>query len=83
MVLEHQQPEWLDLRSLQQYACVSERTIREWIRRPEYPLPAVQVGKKILVRRCTFDQWLENHKLKAVDIGCIVDEMVAGLMGTN
>jgi len=83
MIEERPQPEWLDLKALQKYACVSERTIRGWIRRPVDSLPAVQVDKKILVRRSTFDQWLENHKLKAVDIGCIVDEMVAGVMGTN
>jgi excisionase family DNA binding protein len=71
--------EWLDLRSLQQYACVSERTFREWIHRSTNPLPAVQVGGKILVRRSTFDQWLENHRLKSVDVACIVDELVAGV----
>ncbi|HET6179679.1 MAG TPA: helix-turn-helix domain-containing protein [Candidatus Sulfotelmatobacter sp.] len=59
MSAEQQQPEWLDLKSLRQYACVSERTIRGRIRRPENSLPAVQVGKRILVRRSTFDHWLE------------------------
>lgn len=76
-------PEWLDLKALQRHACVSERTLREWIHRPMNPLPATQVGTKILVRRTTFDQWLENHRLKSVDVACIVDEMVAGVMGTN
>ncbi len=75
--------EWMDLRSLTQYAAVSERTLREWIHRPSNPLPAARVGVKILVRRKTFDQWLENHRLKSIDVGCIVDEMVAGVMGTN
>jgi excisionase family DNA binding protein len=78
-----QQLEWLDLRALQQYACVSERTLREWIHRPTNPLPAAHVGTKILVRRSAFDHWLESHSLKPVDVGCIVDEMVAGVMGTN
>jgi excisionase family DNA binding protein len=81
--LETDQREWLDLKSLTQYACVSERTLREWIHRPIDPLPAARVGAKILVRRSTFDQWLENHRLKSVDVGCIVDEMVAGVTGTN
>jgi excisionase family DNA binding protein len=76
-------PEWLDLKALQGYACVSERTLREWIHRPTNPLPAARVGTKILIRRSTFDQWLENHRLKSVDVACIVDEMVAGVMGTN
>jgi excisionase family DNA binding protein len=76
-------PEWLDLKALQGYACVSERTLREWIHRPTNPLPAARVGTKILIRRSTFDQWLENHRLKSADVACIVDEMVAGVMGTN
>ena len=76
-------PEWLDLKALQQYACVSERTIREWIHRPIDPLPAARVGTKILVRRGSFDQWLENHRLKLVDVGGIVDEIVSELTGRN
>ena len=30
-------PEWLDLKALTGYACVSERTLREWIHRPRTP----------------------------------------------
>ncbi len=80
---ENRQPEWMDLKALQQYACVSERTLREWIHRGANPLPATRVGAKILVRRSTFDQWLENHRLKTIDVGCIVDELVAGVAGTD
>jgi len=73
--------EWLDLKSLQQYACVSERTLRDWIHRAVDPLPAVRVGTKILVRRSVFDRWLEAHQVKNVDLSCIVDELVAGVRG--
>ena len=83
MISEQQQPEWLDLKALQGYACVSERTLRDWIHRPSNPLPAARVGTKLLVRRSIFDHWLEGHSLKRVDLGCIVDEMVAGVMDTN
>ena len=83
MTNQTNQPEWLDLKALQRYACVSERTLREWVHRSISPLPAAQVGAKILVRRSTFDRWLENHSLKTIDIGCIVDELVAGVKGTN
>ena len=72
-------PEWLDLRALQKYACVSERTVREWIHRPVNPLPAVQVGKKILVRRTVLDEWLEKHLVKRLDVSGIVDEIMAGV----
>jgi len=75
------QREWLDLKALQEYACVSERTLREWIHRPVDPLPAVRVGTKILVRRSVFDGWLEEHRLQTVDVGCIVEELVSGVVG--
>ena len=83
MSLSKTQPEWLDIKALRSYACVSERTLREWIHRATNPLPAAQVGTKLLVRRSIFDQWLENHRVQGVDVGCIVDEMVAGVMGTD
>jgi excisionase family DNA binding protein len=76
-------PEWLDLKALTGYACVSERTVREWIHRPTNPLPATQVGTKILISRTSFDRWLENHRLKSVDVGCMVDEILAGVAGPN
>jgi excisionase family DNA binding protein len=83
MISERPQPEWLDLKALQEYACVSERTLREWIHRAVHPLPAVRVGCKILVRRTEFDRWLEAHGIKHIDVGCIVDELVAGVKGMD
>jgi excisionase family DNA binding protein len=79
MISARPQPEWLDLKALTEYACVSERTVREWIHRPVNPLPAVRVGTKLLIRRSTFDQWLESHQLTPVDVSCIVDEIATGL----
>jgi len=73
----------MDLKALRAYACVSERTLRQWIHRATEPLPAVQVGAKILIRKSVFDNFLENHRLKSVDIGGIVDEMIAGVRGTD
>ena len=78
--------EWLDLRALTEYACVSERTIRGWMHLPEDPLPGVQVGKKILVRRSHFDEWLERHPLKStngLDVSAMVDQIVAEVSGRN
>ena len=83
LISDESKAEWLDLKALTQYACVSERTLREWLHRPIDSLPASRVGSRILVRRSTFDQWLENHRMKLVDVGCIVDEMVTGVMRTN
>ncbi len=81
VIPEKAKPEWLDLNGLTRYACVSERTLRMWIHRDVNPLPAVRVGCKMLVRRGVFDQWLESHQVKHVDLGCIVDELIDGLRG--
>ena len=73
--------EWLGLRELTAYASVSERTLRTWMHRAVNPLPAVQVAGKILVRRSQFDQWLEQHRMRAissVDVDGIVNELVGG-----
>ena len=75
-------PEWLDLRAVTGYACVSKRTIREWIHRLSDPLPAVRVGTKILIRRSAFDRWLESHPLiptEPVNLDETVNEIIAGL----
>lgn len=83
MISDRPQPEWLDLKELTRYACVSERTLRDWIHRAVDPLPAVRVGSKLLVRRSIFDRWLDAHRVKRIDVGSIVDELVAGVKGTN
>ena len=73
----------MDLQALQLYACVSERTVRDWIRLDDNPLPATQVEKgKILIKRSRFDRWLEAHPFRpveAVDLGRIVDEVMKDL----
>jgi excisionase family DNA binding protein len=71
--------EWFDITELTQYASVSDRTLRSWIHSPVDPLPAVQVGSKILVRRLEFDAWLEQHRVRtidSVDIGGIVNDVL-------
>jgi hypothetical protein len=71
------QPEWLDLQALTRYAAVSERTLRTWIHDPVTPLPACQVGKKILVRRRDFDMYLEKHRLRSTEtVKTLVDEIL-------
>jgi hypothetical protein len=75
-----QSKEWMDLKALQGYACLSERTLRGLIHRPTNPLPASRVGKKILVRKSVFDSWLENHSVEKIDVDGIVDDILANVM---
>jgi hypothetical protein len=82
-----QRQEWMDLKAVQSYACVSERTVRSWINRAQNPLPAVQVEKgKILVKRSQFDRWLEAHAYRpteSIDVGRIVDEVFTEFKRVN
>lgn len=72
--------EWLDLRALTQYACVSERTVREWIHRPNNPLPAAQVGNKLLVKKSVFDEWLAQHTVaNSETVNVIVEDVMRRL----
>jgi excisionase family DNA binding protein len=74
--------EWLDLRQLTQYAAVSERTLHTWIHDTVDPLPAYQVGTKILVRKRDFDSYIERHPLRpAGTLANVVNEIVAGIKG--
>jgi hypothetical protein len=73
--------EWLDLKALQRYACISERTLREWIHRAIDPLPASQVGTKILVRRSAFDRWVEGYQVKSIDLASVVGEILDDVTG--
>jgi len=76
-------PEWMDLKTTQRYADVSDRLLREWIHRAINPLPAIQVAHgKILIRRAHFDRWLEAQPFQpagAIDVGKIVDEVMSDL----
>ena len=74
--------EWMDLHRLQEYAAVSERTLRSWIHSSDHPLPACRVGGKILVKRSGFDSWMEKHRIKSFGsdtVNQIVEELLAGV----
>ncbi len=73
-------PEWMDLKAAQAYACVSDRTFREWIHLPVNPLPASQTGSgKILIKRSRLDSWLDAHpyqSINSIDVDQITDEII-------
>ena len=74
--------EWMDLHGLTRYASVSERTLRGWIRRPINPLPAVQVGNKLLVKRSIFDDWLSGHSVaQSQSVDLIVNDVMQDMLG--
>jgi hypothetical protein len=70
----------MDLKTLSEYCTVSERTLRAWIRRAADPLRASQPEGKLLVKRSTFDAWMERQQVKAsVDVDAAVDDILGAL----
>jgi hypothetical protein len=61
-------PEWMDLKMLERYASVSNRTLRSWIKDSENPLPASARGGKLFVSRRVFDEWMKGHTVEPVSI---------------
>lgn len=79
-------PEWMDLKTAQNYVSVSDRTLRDWIRREHDPLPAVQDGGKIFISRSMLDQWMLSHRIlpeSAQEVGTIVDQVMSSLAEVN
>jgi hypothetical protein len=70
----------MDLKTLERYSSMSNRTLRDWILAPINPLPASKRGGKILVSRRAFDEWMKSHPLESgSDIQRKVDEILKSL----
>jgi len=74
-------PEWMDLKALERYSSVSNRTLRSWIKAPVDALPASARGGKILVSRRLFDEWMKGHAIEAssVDVERVVNSILKSL----
>lgn len=71
---------YLKLKDLSVYSGMSIRRLRDFIKDPEHSLPCFRMEGMILVRRCEFDSWMEQHfRLRKRDLDQIVDEVVNGL----
>jgi len=70
---------YLKLKDLSVYSGISIRRLRDFIKDPEHSLPCFRMEGMILVRRCEFDSWMEQHfRLRKRDLEQIVDEVVNG-----
>ncbi len=72
---------FLSLRALASYSGLSVRKLRDLLDDPSGPLPAYQVGSKILVRRSEFDVWMAAHRrsARADARDRVIDEMLHAL----
>jgi excisionase family DNA binding protein len=71
---------FLSLRALASYSSLSVRKLRDLLEDAGHPLPAYQVGGKILVRRSEFDGWISAHRRQRdTDVDKIVSEVLRDL----
>ncbi|MGV8080316.1 MAG: helix-turn-helix domain-containing protein [Syntrophales bacterium] len=58
-------PRYLTVQKLAEYCDHSVRTIRNWLKDPDDPLPCFRPGgRKILISRPEFNKWMKNRRLK-------------------
>jgi len=72
------EPHYLDLRALSIYTSLSVRTLRRILQTPGGP-EYIHLRGKILVKKETWDCWLESHRTQAPDLDAIVNEALASL----
>ena len=78
--------EWLDLAALTRMVAVSERTLRAWIHAADDALPAVRVGRKLLVNRSELHAWLGRRRVKpagSLDLDAMVEDTFVELRAEN
>jgi len=74
------EPEYLDLKTLSRYSCLSVRTLRVILARPGGP-PHYRPGGKVLIRKSDWDTWLERFKTAPVDLDALVADVMAEING--
>lgn len=76
-VTSHTWPEWMDLKTLARYSSVSVKTIHRWMAADIDPLPASKPSGKVLVKRKTFDLWMERQAgVENLNVGATVDTIL-------
>ena len=66
---------YLDLTALSRYSSIGKSTLRQHIKNGD--LPAYRPGGKLLVKKETFDRWVEGHAYEPKDLNALVDDALA------
>ena len=54
---------------------LSQRTIRTYLHQPDNPLPAYQIGNKLLFFWPEVQAWVRKYKVKTIDVDSMVDDI--------
>jgi excisionase family DNA binding protein len=72
--------DYISMAALARYSGLSVRTLRSYLRDPEGPIPHYRVGRRVLVRRAEFDEWLRRFRknVASADLDQLVGEITGG-----
>jgi len=68
--------DYLDLRQLSKQLSTAPRTLRAWAKDPILRLPAYRVGGKLLFKWSDVERWIQQFRVKPVDVSEIVTEVL-------
>ena len=70
---------YLSIGELSTYSGLSPRYLRGALSHPVHPLPHYHVGRRVLVRRCDFDDWIERYKVGGPTVAALAADAIKGL----
>ena len=72
---------YISLAELSERISLSKRMLRQLVRRPDNPLPAVQISNKLLFSWQAVVRWLDSQKVQTIDTDAMADEIVQETKG--
>ena len=71
---------YFPLADLAEYAGISVRLLRDYLKHSAHPLPSYRIGVKILVRRSEYDDWARQFRAAPTSsVDAIVSDALRGL----
>lgn len=67
--------QYCDLKEVRARLSLSARTVRSFVNDPMNPLPAYQVGGKLLFQWTEVERWIRRHRVTDFQSECSLDEL--------
>lgn len=67
---------YVDTRELSRRLSLSQRTIRTYLHQPDNPLPAYQIGNKLLFFWPEVQAWVRKYRVKTINTDVMVEDLI-------
>jgi len=68
---------YIDIRECARRLDLSVRTMRNYIKNPRISLPVYKISKKLLFNWAEVERWMDQFRVRTVDIEEIADEIIS------